>query len=706
VIRSKKSFKNIIFITLIFTLFAVPASPGMPESKAYAIASTPELTLGDFESTDETWDFLIGSGGSLGNGEFSRDSATSLTGSSSGKLQLDFSGNSTYKNSYVSLEKYLFKRILPVDAMELSFWVKTADMAKFDLILVDNSNQNHQQTIVLDPTTEWQKVTVSSFTSGINYTKWSGSNDGVWHGPLKKMHFKLTKASMKAGKTVGSIWLDDIRAKVNAPDLAIVQVQVGNVFAGSQAGKFDVLTTGDSIKWSTYNAWGKPASSGSTLISGGKLRLDVPVPEDGYYRLKVEAYFAGALVKVVDTTFATLPEFDLSVVTDSPFGIQTHYGTNWNKEMIPLLKYAGTKNVRESFFWSEVEINKGQYSFNPKFTLTMQAFKEFGIDPFLVFAFSNKYYDGGKTPYTKEAHTAYANYVKALLGKFGSQLKSGEIWNEYNLSYFGGNGPAASRADVYFNLLKEGYEASKLVQPDFNVVGGGTAGIPIEWLKDVFELGGLDYMDSLSVHPYRYPQTPEGLLKEIDTLNQLVRDHNNGETIPLWFSEIGWPTHLNSRGVDENTQAAYLIRTYVLSIAAGVEKIFWYSLMDTGTDKFYNEHNFGVIHNTDAALGSYTPKPAYVALATLTRQLTGAKPVSHNIAGGIYQYIFDKNNAKINVLWSLVKKNVTLNTQTPLIVTDMMGRKITYKPLQEKVNMTLTGEPLFIQGAIGSIVTR
>lgn len=702
-IRLRGAFAIVMVCTLIFSFFYTPILPGMPQSKVYANVNTPELTIGDFESADESWDFLIGSGGSLGNGEFSLDGTNAQTGSSSGKMQLNFSSNSTYANSYVSLEKYIFKRILPADALELSFWVKTADMGKFDLILVDNTNQNHQQTIVLDPTSEWQKVTVSSFTSGMNYTKWGGSNDGVWHGPLKKMHFKLTKASMKSGKTIGSIWLDDIRVKVNAPDLAIAQLQVGNVFAGSQSGSFDVLTTGDSIKWSTINAWGEPELSGSASVTGGKLRLLVPVPDDGYHRLKIEAYLAGTMIKTLETAFATLPEFDLSAVTDSPFGVQTHYGISWNKEMIPLIKYAGSKNVRDSFYWSEVELTKGQYSFNSKFTLPMQSFNAFSINPFLSFAFSNKYYDGGQTPYTAEAHDAYAKYVKAMINKFGSQLQAGEMWNEFNLPYFGGNGPAASRADVYFNLLKEGYEASKAMNPDFNVVGGSTVGIPIDWLEQLFELGGLDYMDTLSVHPYRYPETPEGLLEEIDQLNQLIREHNDGETIPIWFTEIGWPTHLNPTGVDENTQAAYLIRSYVLSIAAGVEKIFWYNFMDTGTDKLANEHNFGLIRNTGDTLGSYTPKPAYVALATLTRQLTGANLVSQEAADGIYHYTFDKNNEKTNVLWSLDKKDVALHTQAPLTVINMMGKKTIYTPLQGKVYLTLTGEPLFLAGDIDSV---
>lgn len=696
--KKMKALTCVLACALVIPFAVAPVESGLPVSKAYAEESTPELTLGDFESVDETWDFLIGGGGSLGNGEFSRDAQAAHSGDSSGKLQLNFGSGSPYRLSYVSLEKYLFKRILPVDALELSFWVKTADMAKFDLILLDNSNQNHQQTIVLQPTSEWQQVNVTSFTSGVGYTKWGGLNDGQWHGPLKKISFKLTGTAMKPGKTAGAIWIDDIRAKVQAPDLAVAQVQVGNVFAGSQSGRFDILTTGDSIAWSTRNAWGEPVASGNAPVSGGKLRLNVPAPETGYYRLKIDAYQAGQLLQTTETTFAAVSAFDLTAVEESPFGIQTHYGINWNKEMIPLLRHAGTKHVRESFYWSEVEINKGQYTFNPKVTLPMQTFAEFGIDPFLVLGLSNRHYDQGQTPYTPEAHAAYADYVEAMLAKFGSQLEAVEMWNEFNLPYFGGKGPAASRADVYFSLLRQGYEAAKTARPDLNVVGGATAGVPLIWLKELFELGGLNDMDTLSVHPYRYPQTPEGLPGEIDALNGLVKQYNNGETIPLWFSEIGWPTHLNPQGVDELTQASYLIRTYVLSIAAGVEKVYWYNLMNSGTDKLYNEHNFGIIHNTGDALGAYTPKPAYVALATLTRQLTGADFASNSVEEGVHHYTFGSGADTTHVLWSLDLRNITLKTKNPLAVTDMMGRTVTYAPRKEKVVLTLTGEPLFIRG--------
>lgn len=695
----KKYISLFLIFTLTLTVFGL-VSTNTPEVSAEA--AMPELQAGDYESTDEVWDFLLGAEFPGAQGSFTRDVSEHQTGLSSAKVTGDFNGG----GSYVALERFLTKRILPVDAQSLSFWVKTTDATAIYIILMDGTNQNHSQKITLQSTTDWQRVTVNSFNSGSEYTRWGGANDGVWHSSLKKMTLKVARVGLKTGLKSGSVWFDDVRIKVTAPDLAIVQTQVGNVFAGKSQGVFDILTSGDNITWQTYDAWGEPFSSGSQSVSGGKLRLEIPAADGGYYRLKIASYQSGTLLKTMETTFATVPAFDLAAVTDSPFGVQTHFAHNWNREMIPLVKYAGAKSVRDAMFWSEIELKKDIYSYNPKFTLYMEGLRENSIDPLMTFAFSNQYYDNFKTPYTSEARVGYANYIKSLLTRFGSQIKWGEMWNEFNLPSFGGNGPAASRADIYFELMKAGYVAAKEVRPDLNVVGGATAGIPHEWLEDVFKLGGLNYMDTLSVHPYRYPDTPEGLLDEIAALNQLVRTYNNGQTKPLWFSEIGWPTQLDPRGVDEKTQAAYLIRTYVLGMAAGVEKIFWYDLMDDGTDKKYNEHNFGIIHNSGDALGAYTPKPAYVALATVARQLTGASLASQEVVNGIYRYTFKKDRKPTHVLWSKsgVETNITLKTGEPLTVTDMMGRTSTYSPLDGEVYLTASGEPLFIKGDISKVL--
>ncbi|CAM4495484.1 hypothetical protein FHS16_005318 [Paenibacillus endophyticus] len=690
-----------LFLVFALTMTASGALGGL-RSTAGAEGALVELQAGDYEGTDEVWDFLLGAEFPGAQGSFTRDGTIAKSGSSSAKVTGDFNGG----GSYVALERYLTKRIIPADATSLSFWVKTADAASIYLVLMDGSNQNHSQKLTLQQTADWQLVTVNAFNTGAEYSHWGGANDGSWHPSLKKMTLKVARAGLRSGLKSGAVWFDDVRVKAAAPELAIAQTQVGNVFSGADKGIFEVLTTGDTIVWEAYDAWGEPAASGSTPVTSGKLRLEVPVPTNGYYRLKLTSYEDGGIRKTIETTFATLPSFDLTAVAQSPFGVQTHFAHSWNREMIPLVKYAGAKSVRDAMFWSEIELKKGVYSYNPKFTLYMEGLLENSIDPLMTFAFSNQYYDNFQTPYSPEAHAAYANYTKSLLNRFGSQIKWGEMWNEFNLSSFGGNGPAASRAEVYYELLKAGYEAAKEVRPDLNVLGGATAGIPSEWLEDLFELGGLQYMDTLSVHPYRYPDKPEGLLAEVASLNQLVREHNNGQTKPLWFSEIGWPTQLDPRGVDENTQAAYLIRTYVLGMAAGVEKIFWYDLMDDGTDKKYNEHNFGIIHNSGDPLGAYTPKPGYVAFATAARQLTGATLASQDIANDMYRYTFLKNGQSIHVLWSGSDEetHITLKTQQPLTVTDMMGRSSTYTPKDGEVYVTASKEPLFIKGKITKVI--
>ncbi|WP_169088077.1 Ig-like domain-containing protein [Paenibacillus sp. PL91] len=695
--------KKAISLFLVFALIMTASGMlGDNEPAAAAEAVHAELQAGDYENSDEVWDFLLGTEFPGAQGSYTRDQSAFQTGLSSAKVTGDFNGG----GSYVALERYMTKRIVPGDAVSLSFWVKTADASSIYLVLMDGTNQNHSQRLVLQPTTDWQKVTVNAFNAGSEYMHWGGANDGAWHPSLKKMTIKVARAGLRTGLKSGSVWFDDLRIKVAVPDLAIAQTQVGNVFSGKSKGIFDVLTTGDTVTWQTSDAWGEPGPSGSAPVTGGKLRLEVPVQTDGYYRLKLTAYQSGTLLKTAETTFATVPAFDLAAVTASPFGVQTHFAHSWNREMIPLVKYAGAKSVRDAMFWSEIELKKGIYTYNPKFTLYMEGLLENSVDPLMTFAFSNQFYDNFQTPYSAEAHAAYANYTKSLLNRFGGQIKWGEMWNEFNLPSFGGNGPAASQPDVYFNLMKAGYEAAKEVRPDLNVLGGATAGIPTEWLEDLFELGGLNYMDTLSVHPYRYPDKPEGLLSEVASLNQLVRTYNNGQTKPIWFSEIGWPTQLDPRGVDEKTQAAYLIRTYVLGMAAGVEKIFWYDLMDDGTDKKYNEHNFGIIHNGGDPLGAYTPKPGYVALATVARQLTGASLTGQEIANGIYRYKFKKDDKTIHVLWSGTdtETNLTLKTKGSLVVTDMMGRSSTYTPKDGEIYITASSEPLFVQGKIDKVV--
>lgn len=596
------------------------------------------------------------------------------------------------------------KTFSPLDIQELSFWVKTSDIRVIGLRMVDSTGQVHQQRIYLEPTDDWQKVTVTDFSGGHENNHWGGANDGVWHPPARQVYILMDKSRLLNGQVVGEMWVDDVAAAVPVPDLAIEQVKLGNVFAGGENADFRVLTQGDTVVSRVTDFWGTPVAELSTPVVDGRAEISIPGLDNGYYILKVTAMKDGSPIEEAENSFAVLPPFDLSRAGDSPFGMATHFGQAWDPEMIPLIQLLGAKNIRDELYWGNVEPQKGVYAFPERYDQYMDELAAHHIKPFIIFSYTNPNYDNNSTPYTDEGRQGFANYGKAIVERYDTEWV--EVYNEFNIAFGDrGDGPADSRPDYYFELLKTTYETVKAADPDTVVVGAATAGVPWEWLEELFQLGGLDYMDALSIHPYRYPGEPEGLVQDLEQLQDLVKTYNNGQMKPVWITELGWPTQTGARGVDENTQAQYIVRSHVLSLSEGIEKIFWYDFKNDGLDPAYNEHNFGIVRNEGDSKGKYAPKPAYVAYATMARQLTG-KAFSHqeDIGEGIYSYVFSDGSGDTRVIWSQGLKNVKVKTDGPITVTDLMGRAETFHPMQGGyVYLTVSDAPLYIEGALTNI---
>lgn len=494
---------------------------------------------------------------------------------------------------------------------------------------------------------------------------------------------------------------------LDRPALEIKQTKPGNVFRkNTDPAAFEILTQGDTVTWSVYDYWGsKVAGQTESVVEGDKV-VSLPDLETGYYTFNVTALKSGSLIKSATNAFAVLPSDDAADV-DSPFGMSAHYGKSWDPETIPLLQKAGVKNVRDELYWNDVETSPGVYEFNERNETYMSALQSHKLNPFIIFTYINPFYDNNSTPYTDAGREGFANYGKAILQHYDN-LKWVEVYNEFNYELFGdqGDGPADSQPEYYFELLKKTYETVKAEAPDVVVVGAVTSGVPMDWLTDLFELGGLEYMDVVSVHPYHYPNAPEVLTDEISRLQNLIREYNGGELKPVWFTEIGWPTYQSQQfGISEDVQADYIVRMHVVSIASGIEKIFWYDFMNDGLEVTYNEHNFGIIRNSDDPLGSYAPKPAYASYSVMTRQLTGADYINkEDIGDGIYSYVFRSGDTNTRVIWSTETKNIKVKAKDPVQVIDMMGVEETlYPSLGGYVYLTVSGSPVYIQGDVDEI---
>jgi hypothetical protein len=655
-----------------------------------------EAEIGNFENAFDIW--TLGGLGTKAKGDYVRDTTEFKSGAYSGKLSVDFSAG----GNNVSLGR----SFSPMDMQKLESWVKTADASVILLLAKDSTGQVHQQKIFLSPTNDWQKIEVFQFNAGSSYLHYNGANDGIWHGPAQELGLMVEKSGLIGGKTSGDIYFDNVVATSFLPDLSIQQSRMGNVFLANESTAFPLVTRGDAVSWSVYDHLDHKVLEGRNGVQDGQLNLTIPLQKLGYYKLTLASEKDGQLIKNAEVSFARLSEDDPTIAENSPFGVSTHLSrTNlgWSPELSTLLRRAGAKNVRDEITWVDVEYEKGKYQKPANRDAFMRSTQKDGLKPFITLDFTNPFYDEDSTPYTDEGRQGFANYGKALLDLYGDQMEWVEVYNEFNGGFGSrGNGIAASRPDYYYKLLKKTYETVKAARPDVTVVGMVTDAAALSWMEEVMKLGGLQYMDVVSVHPYNI--TPDGMIQAIRNTQSLIRKYNQGQDKPLWSTEIGWHTEIGNKGVDEKTQADYLVRAHVQSLGAGIQKIFWYDLMNDGLKADYGEDNFGLIRHQKDAKGQYTPKPAYAAYAAMTRELIGAQFIEQDTFGAeISSYRFDKNGQKLRVVWANNPVQTAINTDVPIQITDMMGNTETFTPLDGKVYMTLTGEPIYIESDIGGI---
>ena len=135
----------------------------------------------------------------------------------------------------------------------------------------------------------------------------------------------------------------------------------------------------------------------------------------------------------------------------------------------------------------------------------------------------------------------YSNSVDRIVRRYGDRVPVFEICNEANLDgFFHGADPA-----TYAKVLNAAYAAGKAANPKCRFTFTGTAGIPLKWIEDVYMAGGTNF-DAMAVHPYSHPYRPEGV-EDVNTerLKELMAKYGIGDR-PIWFTEVGWPTHTES----------------------------------------------------------------------------------------------------------------------------------------------------------------
>ncbi len=433
--------------------------------------------------------------------------------------------------------------------------------------------------------------------------------------------------------------------------------------------------------------WSNKVWEGS-IIAGEKI-LNLTMLPPGYYQLAArcgDQQYRSSFV-VVDQN---MPE----VSFDSPFGIGTHIGQGWSDQITVLLRAAGFSWFRDEAGWGYVEQKAGELDFSPIITARLK--RAAGRMHWLsVLSYGNKHYDKGSAPFSEAGYAAWRRYVRESVKAY-PEVQFFECWNEYNAGFnmYGITEPTPAN---YVKLLKITYEEIKATRPEAVVIGGSTAVLPMEWIEELFKLGGLQYMDVFSVHPYRWGQwtkVPETLYHDMVQVRELIGRYANGREIPVIADELSWPVDLRYR-ISESRQAAYFVRAYTNLQRAGVAKTFWYNFMATAREGYFA---IGGLSKNER----YLPRPAYAAAAVMTRELDSgyAGPFPCPEPGIAMQYRGDRL-----CLWTQEQKPTAfeLFTDASLTVTDFMGGVAELTPVDGKVVLILGEYPVYIRGKVEKI---
>ena len=304
-----------------------------------------------------------------------------------------------------------------------------------------------------------------------------------------------------------------------------------------------------------------------------------------------------------------------------------------------------------------------------------------------------------------------------------------EVANELNLGGLSG-------ADYVSGMLRPVHEVTRQTFPEGKVMSMGLGGVHKDWLDSFVAAGGMELIDVLSVHPGCQPRAPEfwegwrGWVFRSQMLDatKAAREHG-GKAV--WITEAYAPTAPQRSFVDLRTSADYLVRTYVCAAALGVQVTEWYQFQDgvwyaQRPDPSDVECNFGVVY-TDLS-----PKPAYVAYGAMTEQLEGATCQGRLDLGAddLYGVRFLRDGQPVDVLWSYREKHetdlpwwppenykdrtrypgepwverwkapvtVALPAGGPVTVIDLMGNARAAKPQGGKMELRLTGSPVYVRG--------
>lgn len=365
---------------------------------------------------------------------------------------------------------------------------------------------------------------------------------------------------------------------------------------------------------------------------------------------------------------------------------------------------AGVRILRTDLFWDATETSRGKYDWST-YDYKLRHLAEQGIRPLLILDYSNPLYTGDANthvpPRSAAEIEAFVTWATAAVEHFAPLDPIWEIWNEPDIPQFWQPGPAV---EEYVALALPVCQAMRAVARDATIIGPALAIAPVEsnidsqvFAKLVLRNGPLmQCLDAFSFHPYR-STGPETFLKDMAFYKRLAADGKSfaGVEKPFVVTEWGYSTYREGDGskIDEEIKAAYLVRQQLVAILAGVPLMISYNWRDRGDDPTNREFNYGIIKENGA------PKPSWMALAELTRQLAGYgldKVLSASDDAFVLAFKSATGDIKLIAWRTEGDGTLSIPGQAPLQITSMYGETIAATSVADGSTVPIGRDPIYL----------
>jgi polysaccharide biosynthesis protein PslG len=346
--------------------------------------------------------------------------------------------------------------------------------------------------------------------------------------------------------------------------------------------------------------------------------------------------------------------FAARLAVAEPFivGVATHSMNNLAQPLrsLELARAAGITSVRDDAFWSTAEPAPGQLRVIPQWRAWLSTANSLDLTPMVILGYGTSF-NGNAKPRTPAVKIPYLNYVDYISRQLGNPVKYFEVWNEWDIE-----GPKDPRlSSDYVALVRDAAPIIRKNNPQAKILAGAvtSAGIKGGFVDRMLAAGVLKYADGISLHPYvhcegRDRNTPESWIGWMRSVDNSISS-KAGRPVPLYLTEMSWPSHEGNCGITPVRQSAWLARAYFLArTVPNIKGMWWYDLINDGKVRDDQEHHFGLL-NVDLSA-----KPAYSTLKAISPYLRDfTYDASHSLqADNLYKLAFSDGRERILVAWA------------------------------------------------------